>query len=85
MFSVPSVPQWFEKLGCGSMSVFGFNLNSEMRTTEYAEYTEAERVEGVVRHIRKMCGTNFTSCSFSEYSGYSVVRHLPFHYRVTDK
>ena len=25
VFSVPSVPQWFEKLACGSMSVFGLN------------------------------------------------------------
>jgi hypothetical protein len=50
-------------------------LNSEMRTTEYTEYTESQGAGFVMDHIRKIRGTNNIICSFSAYS---AVCSLPF-------
>ena len=46
-----------------------------MKTTEYTEHTENQRVVKVGDSTPKMCGTNNITHSFSVYS---VVRHLPF-------
>ena len=55
-----------------------FNLDTEMRTTEYSDHTESKRVGGLVAYTRNMSPTDFLSVLFSVYSVYSVVRHLPF-------
>jgi hypothetical protein len=48
-----------------------------MGTTEYSEYTESKGVGCLVTYTRKMSLTYFLTISFSVYSVYSVVRHLP--------
>jgi hypothetical protein len=55
-----------------------FNLNSEMKTTEYSEHTESKEVVSMDTHTQKMRATKFITISSSVYSVYSVVHHLPF-------
>lgn len=54
------------------------SLNSEIKTTEYTEHTENQRVGKVSDSTQKMSGANNITHSFSVYFVYSVVRNLPF-------
>ncbi len=49
-----------------------------MRTTEYSEYTENKRVTNEAAFTQKVSSPYPIIFSFSVYSVYSVVSHLPF-------
>ena len=49
-----------------------------MGTTEYSEHTETKRVAKLHAFTQKVITQFSTTSSFSVYSVYSVVTHLPF-------
>lgn len=72
----------FSRRGHGRRRLGGnverFNLDSDSRTTECSEHTETKRVMKKHGPIQTVEFLKSIPVSFSVYSVYSVVRHLPF-------